>query len=518
MATETVSGPDLQQGLRTSELADGAMIAGHVGEDAVLLARRGDEFFALDAFCTHYHAPLADGAMIGDTIRCPWHHACFDLRTGGAVGAPALRPLRTWSVERDGDLVRVTRTAEAPAKTAAATNDHIVIVGAGAAGSFAAAELRRIGFGGRVTLLTREERLPYDKPNLSKDYLAGRAQQEWIPLRSEEEYAADRVDLRLRTSVERIDPARGEVHLAGGERIAFDRLILATGASPRRLEIPTAAHARVHYLRTWSDADSLLQSAGDARSAVVIGASFIGLETAASLRERGLSVTVIGAEERPLERVLGREAGDFIRRTHEEHGVRFRLGRHPVEIRAGGVVLDDGSIEQCELVVAGIGVVPDLTLAEQAGLTIDRGIVVNEHLQTSAPNIFAAGDAARFPCRGKSIRVEHWAAAGRQGQSAARNAAGHGEPFASVPFASVPFFWSQHYDLVFAYAGHAERADDAQLFGSLADHNAAVVYRDGGRVAAVATLFRDDVSLAVEAAMERGADDDAILEVVRRAF
>jgi NADPH-dependent 2,4-dienoyl-CoA reductase/sulfur reductase-like enzyme/nitrite reductase/ring-hydroxylating ferredoxin subunit len=514
VTTETVSGPDLHAGIPASELADGAMLAGHVGKDAVLLVRRGDELFALDAFCTHYHGPLADGLIVGETIRCPWHHACFELRTGSACGAPAMRPLRVYSTVRDGDVIRVLADARVIAIPEAPDPAHIVIVGAGAAGSFAAAELRRIGFGGRVTLLSAEERLPYDKPNLSKDYLAGRAPADWIPLRTEADYASDRVELRLRTTVESIDAARGEVVLTGGERLAFDRLILATGARARHLDLPPPG-ARICYLRTWSDADALLALAEPPRRVVVIGASFIGLEAAASLRERGLDITVVGAEERPLERVLGREIGDFVRQTHETHGVRFRLGRRPVEIRADAVVLDDGSIEPCDLIVAGIGVEPDVTLAERAGLTVDRGIVVDEHLQTSAPNIFAAGDAARFPNvrSGKSIRIEHWAAAGRQGQVAARNAMGRREHFTTVPF-----FWSQHYDLVFAYVGNAERADDAELFGSLPDGSAAVIYRDGSRIAAVATLFRDDVSLAVEAAMESNADDDAILDIVRRAF
>jgi NADPH-dependent 2,4-dienoyl-CoA reductase/sulfur reductase-like enzyme/nitrite reductase/ring-hydroxylating ferredoxin subunit len=504
MTTETVSGPDLQAGIAVDDVRDGGMLAGHVGDDAVLLVRKGDEFFALDAFCTHYHGPLVEGVIVGETIRCPWHHACFELRTGSAACAPAMKPLRVYSTIRAGASIRVARIA-----------NHIVIVGAGAAGSFAASELRRNGFGGRVTLLTAEDRLPYDKPNLSKDYLAGRAPADWIPLRGEADYANDRIELRLQTTVDEVDPARGEVRLASGETIAFDRLILATGARARRLDIPIAADTRVHYLRTWADADALLAIADAPRRAVVIGASFIGLETAASLRERGLDVTVIGAEEHPLERVLGRDVGAFIRHTHESHGVRFRLGRRPVEIRADGVVLDDGSVEACDLVVAGIGVEPDVTLAERAGLTIDRGIVVNELLQTSAPNVFAAGDAARFPNvrTGKSIRVEHWVAAGRQGQVAARNAMGRQERFTAVPF-----FWSQHYDLVFAYVGNAERADDAELFGSLTEGNAAVVYRDGGRIAAVATLFRDDVSLAIEAAMESNAGDDAMLDIVRRAF
>ncbi|HEY0371972.1 MAG TPA: FAD-dependent oxidoreductase [Thermoanaerobaculia bacterium] len=493
---------DLQAGIPISDIADGGMLAGSVGDAEVVLVRKGDEFFALDAHCTHYHGPLVEGAIVGETIRCPWHHACFDLRTGSATRAPAMKPLTVYSTVRDGDVVRVERKPE-----------HIAIVGAGAAGSFAAAELRRTGFAGRVTLLTSDDRLPFDKPNLSKDYLAGRAPEEWIPLRGEQDYANDRIELRLGTQVEAIDPARNEVRLASGEAIQYDRLILATGARARHLDLPIANGARIFYLRTWADAETLRATAETAKRAVVIGASFIGLETAASLRERGLDVTVVGAEERPLERVLGSALGDFLRRTHESHGIRFRLGRHPVEIRTDGVVLDDGSVEACDLVVAGVGVEPELALAERAGLKIDRGIVVDDSLQTSAPNIFAAGDAARFPFRGRSIRVEHWVAAGRQGQAAARNAAGKRERFTGVPF-----FWSQHYDLVIAYVGNAEHANDAELFGSLDATNAAVVYRDGGGIAAVATLFRDDVSLAVEAAMERGAGDDEILSIVQRAF
>ena len=513
---QTTTSPDLQEGIPVSALADGGMIAGHVGEEAVLLVRKGNEFFAVDAVCTHYGGPLADGALAGETIRCPWHHACFNLRTGSAIVAPAMRPLRVFSTVREGDVVRVKADARLVPVTARTTGrEHIVIIGAGAAGSFAAAELRRVGFAGRVTLLTRESRIPYDKPNLSKDYLAGRAQPEWIPLRGETDYAADRVGLRLRATVDRIHPRRREVRLGTGERIIFDRLILATGAVPRRLDVAIDPAARLYYLRTWADADVLRGVAEAARDVVIIGTGFIGLEAAASLRERGLNVTVVGRDDRPLQAVLGRDIGDFVRRTHEAHGVRFRLGRRPVEVRADSVILDNGSIEHADIVIAAIGVEPDVALAAQAGLAVDRGIVVSGTLQTTSPNIFAAGDAARFPYArtGKPIRVEHWAVAGRQGQIAARNAMGHRERYTAVPF-----FWSQHYDLVFAYVGHAEHADEVELFGSLDEHNAAAVYRDGGRVSAVVTLFRDDISLAVEAAMERDASDDEILALIHHGF
>jgi NADPH-dependent 2,4-dienoyl-CoA reductase/sulfur reductase-like enzyme/nitrite reductase/ring-hydroxylating ferredoxin subunit len=493
--------------VRFDELPDGGRIAGRVGDEDVVLARSGDELFAVSAHCTHYHGPLAEGLVVGDTIRCPWHHACFSLRTGSALAAPAHRPLRVFTVTRESDLVRVSADPPpAPPAPAPRGPQRIVIIGGGAAGAFAAFELRRLGYTGSVTLLTRESRVPYDKPNLSKDYLAGRAPEEWIPLRTEADYAADNITLRLGAEVASIDTAAHEVSLADGERLAYDRLILAPGASPRRLDLA----GPVRYLRTWNDADGLRAATAEARRAVIIGASFIGLETAASLRERGLEVTVIGAEERPLEKVLGRELAAFVQRTHESHGVRFRLGRHPVEIRSHAVVLDDGSAEACDVVIAGIGVTPDVGLAERAGLAVDNGIVVDEYLQTSAPDVFAAGDAARYPRGGKRIRVEHWVAAGRQGQAAARNALGRREPFTAAPF-----FWSQHYDLVIAYVGHAASAAGAETFGSWDAHDAAAVYREEGKVAAVATLFRDDISLAVEAAMERGED---VLDIVRRGF
>ncbi len=507
---------DLTKGIRVEDLADGAMTAGRVGEEEVVLARKGDEYFAVSAHCTHYHGPLVEGRLDGDTIHCPWHHACFNLRNGDALAAPAFRPLTVFPTTRDGDRIRVGPAAPvATSPRVSLSEERIVILGAGAAGSFAASELRRLGYGGRVTLLTREERVPYDRPNLSKDYLAGRAPEDWIPLRSEEEYAAMDIELRLSAVVESMDAARQKLRLADGETLAYDRLILATGATPRRFDAKTDPAGRAHVLRTWTDAEGLRKIAESAKSAVIIGASFIGLETAASLRERGLEVTVIGMEERPLEKVLGRELADFVRRTHESHGVRFRLGRKPVEIQASGVLLDDGSTEAGDIVVAGIGVAPDLALAEKAGLTIDGGVVVDEYLQTSASNIFAAGDIARFPNPrgGERIRVEHWVAAGRQGQFAARNAMGLRERFTAVPF-----FWSQHYDLVFAYVGHASRADDVELFGSLDAQSAVAVYRENGRVTAVVSLFRDDISLAVEAAMERGATDAEIMEIISSGF
>jgi NADPH-dependent 2,4-dienoyl-CoA reductase/sulfur reductase-like enzyme/nitrite reductase/ring-hydroxylating ferredoxin subunit len=515
-ATADAQGPDLKQGVPVETLADGQMLAGHVDGEAVLLARRGDEFFAVGAACTHYHGPLAEGLMVGETVRCPWHHACFSLRTGEALRAPALAPLACWATQVAGGRVVVLhrRTGaaaadEAPleAATSAAPSSarpqRIVIVGGGAAGFAAADRLRSLGYAGALTMLSDDDAPPVDRPNLSKDYLAGSAPEEWLPLRAPEWYAGQGIELRLKTRVERIDVAAREVLLAGGERLPWDRLLLATGAEPVRLPTPGMDLPHVHTLRTLADCRAIVARAGgDARRAVVIGASFIGLEVAASLRTRGLEVHVVAPEQRPMERVLGPQLGDFVRRLHEEHGVVFHLGTTVAAIEGERVSLADGGTLDAALVVAGVGVRPRVALAEQAGLAVDRGVVVDATLRTSAPGIYAAGDIARWPDphSGQAIRVEHWVVAQRQGRTAAHNLLGAGEACDAVPF-----FWSQHYDVPINYVGHAERWDEIVVEGDVDARDCVLRYRRGGRVLAVASIYRDVESLQAEVAMERAA-------------
>ena len=498
-------GPDLSQGVAIDALADGGMLAGHVGEEAVLLARRGGEFFALGAACTHYGGPLAEGLIVGDTVRCPWHHACFSLQTGEALHAPALGHLARWSVEISDGKAFVRGKAEAsPAIRVAAGREaprRIVIVGGGAAGFAAAEMLRRQRFQGEVCLLSDDDAAPVDRPNLSKDYLAGNAPEEWIPLRDQGFYAEQNINLRLRTRVAALDVAAREVVLASGSRVPYDRLLLATGAEPVRLPLPGMELGHVHTLRTLADCRAIIARATTARRAVVLGASFIGLEVAASLRARGLEVHVVAPEKRPMERILGPQMGDFVRALHEEHGVIFHLEDTASAIDARRVALKRGGALEGDLVVVGVGVRPRLNLAEKAGLALDRGVTVNERLETSAPGVFAAGDIARWPDphSGAAIRVEHWVVAERQGQIAALNMLGGREAFAAVPF-----YWSQHYDLPINYVGHAEIWDELAIDGDIAARDCAVRYKRGGRVLAVATLNRDRESLGVEAAMERG--------------
>ena len=497
------TGPDLTQGVAISALTEGAMLLGHVGEDAVLLARCEDDIFAVGAVCTHYNGPLAEGLLVDDTVRCPLHHACFSLRTGEALRAPALNPIACWRVEQNGATIFVREKTKRtpPSKLSGGSLPlSVVIVGGGAAGNAAAEMLRRHGFEGNITMLSADDALPYDRPNLSKDFLAGTAPEDWIPLRSAEYYEKQQIDVRLGARVTSIDAPGRTLQLADGGRFAFDALLLATGARPVRLDIPGSDLPNMRYLRTLDDSRALITEAKDAKCVAVIGASFIGLETAAALRERGLKVHVIGPQARPLERLLGPELGDMVKAIHEEHGVQFHFGTSAAAIDERGVTLKNGERIDAELVVAGIGVRPDVELAEQAGLAVDNGILVDAYLQTNAPGIFAAGDIARWPDphTGASIRVEHWVVAERQGQTAARNIIGHGEPFDAVPF-----FWSQHYDVAIRYVGHAERWDRLQIDGDPRARDCEVTYYQDRRKLAVATVSRDLDNLTAEVELER---------------
>jgi NADPH-dependent 2,4-dienoyl-CoA reductase/sulfur reductase-like enzyme/nitrite reductase/ring-hydroxylating ferredoxin subunit len=503
------SGPDLANGVSVDDLASGQMLLGHVGEEPVLLARQRDEFFAIGATCSHYGGPLAEGLIVGETVHCPWHHARFCLRSGEAVGAPAFNPMSCWRVEQQDGKVFVREKAgstdrETPRKRAGADGQpqRIVIVGGGAAGFAAAEMLRRDGFAGDVTLLSADSDPPYDRPNCSKDYLAGSAPEDWMPLRPSDFYERQSIDLQLRAEVTAIDAKARQVALADGRTVTFDKLLLATGAEPVRLNIPGADQSHVHVLRSLADSRAIIARAKAARHAVVIGASFIGLEAAAALRARNIEVHVVAPEQRPLERVLGGEFGDFIKALHEQHGVVFHLGETATAIDGANVRLKGGAVLAADLVVVGVGVRPRLQLAERAGLKIDRGVVVNDHLETSAPGIFAAGDIARWPdpYSGESLRIEHWVVAERQGQAAARNMLGQGEPFSEVPF-----FWSQHYDVPINYIGHAEKWDEVAIEGDINARDCLVRYRRGGKVLAVASIFRDVDNLKAEASMERAA-------------
>ena len=323
------AGPDLSKGITLSEFT-GETLLGHVGDDEVLLVRSGPEIFAIDAHCSHYHGPLAEGLVTGESIRCPWHHACFDLRTGEAVRAPALDPLAVWRLEQEGDRIFVRRKARAAedraVKGAAEAPGRIVIVGGGAAGFAAAEMLRRQEFRGSIVMLSDEARRRSTGRTCQRIILPAARRRTGCRC-GRTAFTPRRESIcGSRPKSPRSTPSARNVVLAGGETVPYDRLLLATGAEPVRLPIPGADQPHVHMLRSLDDCRAIIASANGARRAVVIGASFIGLEAAASLRASDIEVHVVGLEQRPMERVLGPEMGDFVRALHEEHGVVFHLG------------------------------------------------------------------------------------------------------------------------------------------------------------------------------------------------
>jgi NADPH-dependent 2,4-dienoyl-CoA reductase/sulfur reductase-like enzyme/nitrite reductase/ring-hydroxylating ferredoxin subunit len=499
------SGPDLAQGIAIDEIPDGKMVQGHVGDAPVVVARRGDELFAIDAHCSHYGGPLADGILVGDTVRCPWHHACFSLTDGEALRPPALSSLSCWNVEKRGDRAVVTGKGApvAPRSPKGRIPERVVILGAGAAGNAAAEMLRREGYAGPITMIGTE--LPCDRPNLSKDYLAGTAPEEYVTLRPPEFCVEQKIDVVGGVRATAIEVAQKRVLTDDGAAHPYDALLIATGATPMRPPIPGVDQPHVFTLRTFADSKAIIARAASAKRAVVMGASFIGLEVAASLRTRNVAVDVVATDSIPLGKILGPEVGRFVRGLHEARGVRFHLGQSAQSIDATSVTLTDSTRLEADLVVLGTGVRPAVALAEKAGLAVEHGVLVDEFLAASWPGIFAAGDVARYPDPNGDgrLRIEHWVVAERQGQTAARNLLG-----AREPFRAVPFFWSAHYDVTISYVGHAERWDRLTITGSLAELNCRIDYHAGRRRLATATIGRDRESLEAEAAMEKALDGE----------
>lgn len=499
-----LQGPDLVKGVATADVPEGATVHGHALGEPVLLSKRDGAFHAIGAVCSHYGAPLGDGLITGHLVRCPWHHARFDVRTGVAVAAPGLAPLPWFTVEVRDDRVHVTAKMTAPTlhrpehlSLGKGHPQRVVVVGAGAAGHAAVVELRKLGYAGDITLVGAEGTPPVDRPNLSKDFLAGNAPEEWIPLCGAAFYSVAGIRFLPDSPARHVDAQSRTVTLEGGEVLPYDALLLATGAEPRRLTVPGADLPHVFTLRTLADCRAILAASHGKANAVVVGGGFIGLEVAASLRNQGLAVDVILRDPVPLAKQVGREVGAFIRELHEDKGVTFHTNAVQ-SIGADEVLLTDGTRLAAQVVVAGVGVTPRLQLAESAGLHLDDGVVVDARL-LAAPGIWAAGDIVRLPRQDKALRVEHWVHAQRTGQHAAR--AILGDP---KPFSDAPFFWSAHYDLTLGMSGDPSDHDEVLISGSLEDRNALITYLRQGQTVAVAAIGRDLALLEAEVGLEEG--------------
>lgn len=499
------------------ELGENSMRQVSANGVEVLLVRTAGQVRALGAHCPHQGAPLAEGLLAGGRVHCPWHQSVFDASNGDLLEPPTLDCLPVYPVEvAHGEvLVEVpevsaaTRSPEMVGADPGADSRSFVILGGGGAGLAAAQELRRAGFRGRVVLVSADERRPYERTHCSKDYLAGNAPADWLPLKPDSFYEDAGVEW-VQHRVERVDLAARRVSLPGGAAINADALLLATGGEPRRLQVPGSDLEGVVALRTWDDSDRLAAAADGAERVVVIGASFIGMEVAASLKERGVaSVTVVAPEAVPFKRALGERVGGVVRALHIEHGVRFALGSPPARIEGSGrveaVVTEDGSRVPADLVVAGIGVRPATDAIAGVRLESDGSLRTDERLQV-AEGVWAAGDIATFPDwrSGEPIRIEHWRVALQQGMTAARNMAGAGEPFRAVPF-----FWTMHFGNPLVHLGYAARWDEEIVHGSLEDHDFMVYYLGVDKVLAAAAMGRDRQVSALHDLMLAGREPSA---------
>ena len=481
-----------------------------VGETEILLAKINDRFYAVGAYCTHYKAPLAEGAVSGESVICPWHNACFNLVTGDRQAPPGLDSLTRYDVRMEGDRILVTVPESTPVQripTMAKFNPDadsrtFVVLGAGAAGSAAVEKLREVGFQGRIIMVTQEDILPYDRTWLSKDYLTGKVSQEEMPLRTKEFYQDNDIEVLLNKQVVKVDVANRAIAFADNSTLNYDSLLLATGGKPRKLDIEGANLTNVFTLRSFQDIEQILAAAKLASHVVVIGSSFIGMETAAGLTQKGLQVTVVSPSGLPFEKILGKEIGELFQKVHEEQGVTFRLKTKVSKLEGNGkvetVILDNGDSLNCDLVIVGIGVQPATDYLQ--GLELhekDKSVVVDKYL-CAAEGLYAAGDIARFPDwqTNQSIRVEHWRIAAQHGEIAAANMAGQ-----KVEFAGVPVFWTAQYKFPLRYIGHAKEWDEIIFDGELEKREFMAFYIKGDRILAAAASQRDTQMAAISELM-----------------
>ena len=508
---------------KVNDLQDGQMQQIAVGDSQILLSKIDNKFYATGAFCTHYGAPLAKGVLCGERIVCPWHNACFNAIAGQQEEPPGLDSLAYFPVRVEGEQVLVELPDEIPqhrtlemAKLVSdvAERRSFVVIGAGAAGTAAVEVIRQKGFQGKITLISAEEKLPYDRTKLSKNYLQGKAKEENLPLRSCEFYDRHDIELRFGKGVTKVDALTKSVTLADGSSLKYDALLLATGAKARKLDVPGANLANIFTIRQTEDVNSILDAIKDAKKAVVIGSSFIGMEAAASLNQQGLEVTVVSQGDLPFKKVLGDKIGKMFQKLHEENGVSFKFDTKVTEFTGEGAVnsvtLEGGEKIATDLVIVGIGVEPNTSYLQGIELNEkDRSIPVNKYLQTEISDIYAAGDIANFPYApmGENTRIEHWRLAAQHGRIAAANMVNNHK--LQEVSEIVPFFWSGQYDLKLRYVGHAEKWDEIKIDGDLDKPEFLAFYLKDRQIMAVAGVGRDRDIAAISELMRQQKMPDA---------
>ncbi len=473
----------------------------------VVITQVNGQYHAFGGNCPHYGAPLEKGMLKGETLMCPWHHACFNVRTAARLEPPALNDLARFPVQQDGDGIVVTlpndNERQPQGKADPADGRHFVIVGGGAVGNSAAEELRRVGYRGKITILSSVESTPIDRPNLSKDYMAGEAEPDWIPLRDAEWYSKRDIDLRLKTTVTQVEPQAHMITLESGETLHYDKLLLAMGALPRDMKNVSGGDLEgIFTLRTLADASRIVEQAQEHKQVVIVGSSFIGMEVAAALAKgQNAHVTLVDMVDLPFQRVLGNRIGAAFRDLHTANGVQFRLGA-----LLEGFVGEDGHVTGVQIanevlpadfVVIGVGVRPATDFLRDSAIKRnekDSSVEVNAQLQSSDPDIYAAGDIARYPVDGGTQRVEHWRAAQQQGIVAARNMAGQNDDMNH----HVPFFWTSQWGFSLRYVGHAEGWDEIIYRGNPDEKNFIAFYIKEGKLKAAAGSKHDQEMAAIE--------------------
>ncbi|MEH2338755.1 FAD-dependent oxidoreductase [Nostoc sp.] len=493
-----------------NDLNDGEMRQVAVGETEILLTRLDGKFHAVGAHCSHYKAPLAEGVLSGHHVVCPWHNAYFDVTTGDQLEPPGLDSLACYQVRIEGENVIVSvpeETTGLRSPTMAQFNPDadkrtFVILGAGAAGVHAAETLRVAGYQGRIVMITQDDKLPYDRTKLSKDYFIGETSSEEMPLRSPDFYKEHAIEVLLNKRVEQVQTTAKAIAFTNGDSLNYDALLVATGGKPLQLDIPGADLQNILTLRSFDDTDRILTLSKQKGQAVVIGSSFIGMETAAGLSQHGLQVTVVSPDSVPFKKTLGEEIGKIFQQVHEENGVSFKLGRKAVKFEGSdkveAVILDNGDRLKADIVIVGIGVQPATDFLEGIDLhPKDGSVVVDEYLR-AADGIYAAGDIARYPDwrTSESLRVEHWRVAAQQGRIAAHNMAGK-----AVKFRGLPLFWTMQFKFPLRYIGHAESWDEIIVDGDLQKQEFIAFYVKNNQVLAVATSHKDTETAAISELM-----------------
>jgi len=495
---------------KSKELKEGEMKVISLGEKKkILLCKVKGQITALAPYCTHYGASLADGVFSGDKIICPWHHACFNALSGDLLEPPAQDSLPKYEVKIEGDDIIVVypekpegnRTPAMAKKEAGSDKRTFIIIGGGAAGNAAAQAMREAGYKGNILIITQENRTPYDRPNLSKDYLQGTAQPEWMPLRSEEFYKEYGIEFLLNKKVKSIDAKSKKIFFEKGEDLSFDKLLLAPGGIPRKLNLPGSDLKNIFYLRSFDDSDLIIEAAKNSKTAVVIGASFIGMETAFSLSERGLKVTVAAPEKIPFDNLFGSEIGNLFKKKLEEKGINFKLNNGVKGFEGEGtvkkVVLQNDEKIVTDMVVIGIGVKPATEFLSGFDLEKDGSIKVDEFMNVSG-DIFAAGDIASYKDwrTGELTRIEHWRTALQQGRVAGFNMAGK-----NTPYKKVPFFWTNQAGLSFNYVGHTKSWDEIITHGDINEATFVSYFIKNNKIVAAAGNWMDKEIDAVELLM-----------------